>query len=140
MIRYLLTIVALFVFAVTLVAGDSGKNRAIVPGILLSSATDILSSNGKKKIDAAWDIETVDHSLDSAFFQIDDEVLLEVSYKKDSQIIHSLHCWFVPKYRPVKGVEVVREIQSMSFNPEGSVGIVFKTKAESKKFGTGNSP
>ena len=65
-------------------------------------------------------------NLDSINFALDDNAYLYLDYNKETKRITSLSVMFVPSHRPLKGLEIHKELEMIGFHKDGYMLIIKK--------------
>ena len=102
--------------------------QTIEAGMLLADAAAILEAAGSTSQERHLDTELAD-GLSVAYFPIEELVDLCLVYENSTKRIRGLSITFYPRYRPVKGLEVTKELVSFAFEEVGAYSIVVR-KAE----------
>lgn len=116
---------AVFITSITLIQASKsyGEDR-ISAGTLFADAKQVLNKNEiiQKELHFSEGIlKDSQLEVESAYFTLDDDSFLVLTYNKDTQRIISLSVMFVPSYRPVKGLEVYKKLEMIEFEKDSYV-------------------
>ncbi len=119
----------MFLFAGILFAQTNNNDKKIKTGMLLSNAKKILLNIGIKEEDRYLQHETP-KNMKTSYFPIEESVDLIINYSEKDKKIVVLSIIFYPSYKPVRGLEIIKTLDYITFD---SKSYIIKIKKSNKK-------